>query len=184
MRISRHRRNYQARPEEPRYRANEQITAPEVRLVGEDGQNLGVVPTAQAIAEARERGLDLVEISPKIQQPVVKLINFTQFKYEKQKEARLQKAHAKKVDVKGVRLSVRICVHDLETRRSQAISFLEDGQKVQLEIVLRGREKAHSDLAGRVMYDFFESLKPLIPVKIEQPFSKQGGRLTMLISRV
>ncbi len=183
MRISRHRRNWQPRVEEPLYRTNEQIAVPEVRVIDEAGGNLDVMPTARAIAMARERGYDLVEISPKAQPPVVRFLNFTQFKYEKQKEARLQKAHAKKVEVKGVRLSVRIGQHDLEVRRGQALGFLEDGHKVQLEIVLRGREKAHADLAKSVMEDFVLSLKETYPVKIEQPFSKQGGRLTLLVAR-
>ncbi len=183
MRISRHRRNFQVRVEEPRYRTNEQITSPDVRVIDETGANIGVLSTIEAIATARERGLDLVEISPKAEPPVVKFINFTQFKYEKQKEARVQRAHAKKVEVKGVRLSVRIGAHDLEVRRKQALDFLIDGHKVQLEIVLRGRERQHSDLAEKVMRGFFESLKTEVGVKIEQPFSKQGGRLTMLIAR-
>lgn len=183
MRISRRRRNYTVRVEEPRYKANEQITSPEVRVIAEDGSNVGVLPTAEAIAQAKERGYDLVEISPKAVPPVVKYMDFTQFKYEKQKEMRLQKAHAKKVEVKGVRLSVRIGAHDLETRRGQALAFLEDGHKIQLEIVLRGRERAHAELAQRVMLDFFQSLKTDMDVKIEQPFSKQGGRLTILIAR-
>jgi translation initiation factor IF-3 len=172
------------RVEEPRYRANEQITNPEVRVIGENGENIGVMNTTDAIKEAHDRGFDLVEISPKAEPPVVKFIDFAQFKYEKQKEMRLQKAHAKKVEVKGVRLSVRIGAHDLETRRGQAIAFLEDGHKVQLEIVLRGREKAHADLAQKVMLEFFQSIKSTFDVKIEQPFSKQGGRLTILIARV
>jgi translation initiation factor IF-3 len=184
MRISRHRRNYQPRVEEPRYHANEQILVPEVRVVDESGATLGIMGTTQAITIAKERGYDLVEISPKATPPVVKFLDFTQFKYEKQKEARLQKAHAKKVEVKGVRLSVRIGDHDLGVRRNQALDFLKDGHKVQLEIVLRGRERQHADLAQQVMLDFFTSLKETFAVKIEQPFSKQGGRLTMLVARV
>jgi translation initiation factor IF-3 len=184
MRISRHRRNYTVRQEEPRYRANEQITAPEVLVIGEEGGSLGVLPTAKAIATARERGFDLVEISPKANPPVAKILDFAQFKYEKQKEARLMKAHAKKVEVKGVRLSVRIGAHDLETRKKSALEFLTDGHKVQIEVVLRGREKAHADLARQVMETFAKSLSsPEMPVKVEQPFSKQGGRLTLLVAR-
>ncbi|TAL19949.1 translation initiation factor IF-3 [Patescibacteria group bacterium] len=183
MRISRYRRHFHAKPEEPRYRANEGITAPEVRVVDENGGNLGVLPTSQALATARERGYDLVEISPKAVPPVVKFINYTQFKYEKQKEARLQKAHAKKVEVKGVRLSIRIGQHDLDIRREKALEFLNSGHKVQLEIVLRGREKQLTNMAEQVMRNFFQNLKSELTVKIEQPFSRQGGRLTMLIAR-
>lgn len=183
MRISRHRRNYQAKVEEPRFRVNEQIAVPQVRVIAEDGSNLDVMNTADAIALAHERGYDVVEISPKLEPPVVKFLNFTQFKYEKQKEARVQKAHAKKVDVKGIRLSARIGAHDLLVRRNQALEFLKNGNKVQLEIVLRGRERQHVDIGEKVMREFYEGLKPEIGIKLEQPFGKQGGRLTMLISR-
>lgn len=182
MRISRYRKF--KKPEPPRNRVNDQITVPEVRLIDENGTHIGVVPFAQAGEMAKERGLDLVEIDPKPVPPIIKMVDYGQFKYEKEKESRKQKAHAKTVEVKGVRLSVRIGEHDRDIRRKQAIGFLEDGDKVQVEIVLRGREKQHADLAARVMHTFFESLNQAIPSKIEQPISKQGGRMTLLVARV
>lgn len=183
MRISRHRRRFQQRVEEPKYRANDRITVPEVRIIDENGVHVGVMPVAQAIAMAQERGLDLVEISPKDVPPICKFLNFGQFKYEQEKKDRIQKAHAKKVEVKGVRLSLRIGAHDLDIRKSQAMEFLEDGDKVQVELILRGREKAHAALAEKVMYDFVERVKKDVLVRIEQPVSKQGGRMTLLIAK-
>lgn len=185
MRISRHRRTWRPRVIEPTYRANEQIRVPEVRVIDEEGQNVGVMPTPQAIALAREREMDLVEVFPKAVPPVCRVTNYGQFKYQKEKEARKQKAHAHKVEVKGVRLSVRIGEHDREVRRQKSFDFLREGDKVQVEMILRGREKAHSDLAQKVMEDFAASLNtPEMATKIEQPFQRQGGRLTLVVARV
>lgn len=182
MRISRYRKF--KKPEAPRFKVNDQITAPEVRLIDENGTHIGVVPFAQAGEMARERGMDLVEIDPKAAPPILKMVDYGQFKYEKEKEARKQKAHAKTVEVKGVRLSARIGEHDVDIRRRQAIGFLEGGDKVQVEIVLRGREKQHGQHASEVMNQFVASINETLPVKVEQPISRQGGRMTLLIARV
>ncbi|MBI4280710.1 translation initiation factor IF-3 [Candidatus Uhrbacteria bacterium] len=185
MRISRHRRTWRSKIEEPLYFANERIRAPEVRLIDEEGKNLGVISTAEALKIAGEREYDLVEVSPKAQPPIARLLDYGQFKYEKEKEARKQKAHAHKVMVKGVRLSVRIGAHDLEVRRQQALKFLREGDKAQIELILRGRERQHVDLAKGVMEDFAASLNASdMPTKIEQPFQRQGGRLTIIVARV
>ncbi len=162
---------------------NQFIRSPEVRVIDETGTNLGVLPTPQAIAMASERGYDLVEVSPKENPPIAKILDFGQFKYELEKEARKQKAHAKQVEVKGVRLSPRIGSHDLETRRAQALGFMKDGNKIMVDVVLRGRERQHADLAEKVMKDFIASLGSEFPVRIEQPLTRQGGRLQILVAR-
>lgn len=184
MRISRYRKFKRPEQMAPRFKVNDQIKAPEVRLIDETGKHVGVVAFADAAARAVEGSFDLVEIDPNPVPPIVKLVDYGQFKYEKEKEARKQKAHAKQVEVKGIRLSVRIGEHDLEVRRNQAKGFLEDGDKVQIEIILRGREKQHAGLASEVMNKFIESVKTSIPVKVEQPLTRQGGKLSMLIARI
>ena len=182
MRISR--RKHFVKQDILQYRFNEQLRViPEVRVIDENGINLGVLATSKALEIAAERGYDLVEVSPKDNPPIARLIDFGQFKYEKEKEARKQKAKSHNVEVKGVRLSLRIGSHDMEVRRDQAKRFLEEGDKVQIEIVLRGRERQFSDLAKRVMEKFVELIKQDLIVAIEQPFAKQGGRLTMVIGR-
>lgn len=183
MRISRHRRKFQQRVEEPKYRANDRITVPEVRVIDEAGVHVGTMATAEAIRMANERGLDLVEISPKDEPPICKFLDFGQFKYEQEKKMRIQKAHAKKVEVKGVRLSLRIGAHDIDIRKKQATEFLNDGDKVQVELILRGRERQHSELATKVMHDFVAALQADMEVRIEQPVSKQGGRMTLLVAK-
>ncbi len=184
MRISRHHRHWQPRAQEPQYPVNQFIRAPEVRVIDEENANLGVMPTPQALALAVERGYDLVAVTPKAVPPVCRFLDYGKFKYEKEKEVRKQKAHSHRVEVKGVRLSVRIGEHDLDVRREKGRDFLREGDKVQIEMILRGREKQHTDLARKVMEDFAAKLgTPEMPTKIEQPFDRQGGRLTMIIAR-
>jgi translation initiation factor IF-3 len=152
-------------------------------VITEDGEHLGILKTADALAKAREREQDLVIIQPKAEPPVAKVVDFGKFKYEKEKESRKQKAKLKTVEVKGIRLSVRIGAHDLDVRREQAKKFLENGDKVKIEIILRGRERRHGDLAQQIIYQFTESLNKLMPVKVEQPVTRQGGQLTSIIGK-
>lgn len=167
----------------PLYRANQQILAPEVRVIDENGVNLGVLPTMQAVATAQERGYDLVEVDPRPQPPIAKILNLGQFKYEREREMRKQKAKAKQVEVKGIRLSPRIGAHDLETRMRLAERFLEEGDKLRIEIILRGREKAHADLARGVIAGFVSQLQQKFPLTVEQPIQAQGGQLTTIVGK-
>ena len=181
MRISRYRR-FQ-KPVEPLYKANEQIKAPELRVIDENAKNVGVLPTAEALALAKERGFDLVEVMPNAQPPIAKFLDYGQFKYEKEKEARKQKAHAHKVEVKGIRLSIRIGEHDRGVRLEKAKEFLEEGDRVQVEIILRGRERQFIDLARQGIDRFVADLNAAVGVKIDQPFARQGGRLTVVVAK-
>jgi translation initiation factor IF-3 len=181
MRISRYRR-FQ-KPVEPQYRANEHIRAPEVRVIDENAKNLGVLATAEALVIARERGFDLVEVMPNAAPPIAKLLDWGQFKYEKEKEARKQKAHAHKVEVKGIRLSIRIGEHDRGVRLEKAKEFLDGGDRVQVEIILRGRERQFVDLARQGIDRFVADLDKAVGVKIDQPFARQGGRLTVVVAK-
>jgi len=181
MRISRYRR-FQ-KPVEPLYQVNEHIRAPEVRVIDEEGKNAGVMPTVEALRLARERGFDLVEVMPTATPPIAKFLDYGQFKYEKEKEARKQKAHAHKVEVKGVRLSLRIGAHDRAIRLEKAKQFMDEGDRVQVEIILRGREKQFTDLARQVIDSFVSELDAAVGVKIDQPFARQGGRLTVVVAK-
>ncbi len=151
-----------------------------MRVIGHDGTNLGVMATREAINEATKNGQDLVELNPKAVPPVCKMMNYGQYKYEQEKEARKAKARQKVVDLKGLRLSLRIKGADLDLRKNQARQFLENGDKVKVEMVLRGREKAHADLAQQIIEDFAKSIEY---ASILQPVSKQGGRLTIVLGR-
>lgn len=184
MRIHHRRRGgYQKKEELVTFKSNEAILAPEVFVIDDEGQSLGTMSTSQALSLAQERGFDLVEVSPKAEPPVCRLLNFGQFKYQKEKEIRQQKAHAKKVDVKGIRLSVKMGEHDLDIRRKQAEEFLADGQKLKIEINLRGREKEHGDIASSRIQEFITALSQTYPIVVEQAIARNGGNVSTTIAR-
>ncbi len=178
MRISHHRKK-----EEPQkiYLFNEGIVAHEVMVLDANGQNLGIMKTGAGIALAQERGLDLVEINPKSNPPVAKIIDFGQFRYTQEKEKRLQKAHQHIVDTKGVRLSLRIGGHDLEIRRLQALKFLNEGNKVKIEITLRGREMQQGQHAVQIAKEFADSIIKEMPIRWEQAVERAGNKVTAII---
>lgn len=165
------------------YRANDHIRVPNVRVIDDKGEDLGIIPTRKAIDLAVERELDLVEVAPKAEPPVCRIMDFGQFKYQKEKEERAKKSHARKVEVKGIRLSVRIGEQDLQTRLEKAKEFFEDGQKIKIEIILRGREKAHGDIAEKRINDFIAMLQPHYELYVEQPVKRQGGNVSAIIGR-
>lgn len=167
----------------PKFRVNAEITAPQVRVVDEEEGNLGVMDTRRAIELAQEKGLDLVEVSPKAEPPVCKILSFGQFKYEKEREARKNKQKAKTTEIKGIRLTPRIGAHDLEVRVKTAERFLEDGNKIKVEMRMRGREKAFVGLARETVEGFIASLRQKYDIIIEQPIQKNGGQLTAIIAK-
>lgn len=142
---------------------------------------LGVMPTAQALALAQERGLDLVEVNPTLKPPIAKILDFGQFQYKQQKMLQAQKAKAKRIEIKGIRISIKIGDHDREMREKQALGFLEEGHKVRVEMILRGREKGRGDLARELMSKFVQNLGE--GVVVETPFSRAGGNVSMLIAK-
>ncbi len=166
------------------YRLNNRITAPLLRIIDEEGEHLGVMPTSQALNLAQERGYDLVEVSPLENPPVAKFLDFGQFKYELEKKERLRKAKAPKIKIKGIRLSLRIAKGDLVLRKNQALEFLKSGNKVKIELILKGRERLHLNLAKEIFNNFTQSLKEEINLEVEQPLTIQGGRLTTIVKRV
>ncbi len=182
MRIHRHR---QRKPKFniPEYRANERIDVPEVRVIDENDVSLDILPTHKAIALARERGLDLIEVSPKANPPVCKFADAGHFKYQKEKEVRKQRAQSKEVEIKGIRLTMRIGSGDLTIRVEQAKKFFEHGNKVKAEMILRGRERAHFDKAKEVFGLFTTQLGAHYPIKVEQALKNQEGKLFMVLAR-
>ncbi len=160
-------------------RFNEAIRVPYVKLIDEDGQAMGQMETRKALYIARERGYDLVEVSPKEIPPVAKLIDYGEFKYKKEKLEQKKKVTQKKIDVKGIRLSLRISKHDLELRKKKTIEFFEEGHKVKIDLILKGREREHRNLAFEIINNF---IKDLGDIKIEQQVQAQGGLLTAIIA--
>lgn len=181
MRISR-----KKRPEKPLIAAvkiNTELDYPETLVIGEDGKSLGIMATSAAVALAEEKGLDLVEINPKSTPPATKLVKYSEFKYQKEKEARKQKAHSHVSDIKGIRLSVRIGDHDLENKRDQTKKFLDRGDKVKIELILRGREHGKLDLAYEIIKEFIKAVDAIVPVRQEQEVARQEHKLTAIIAK-
>lgn len=167
------------RVEPPKYRLNQFITAPEVRLIDDQGVNVGVVALTRALAMAQERGLDVIEVSPKAVPPVARLDHYGSFKYREEKEKQKQKAKQKKVEIKGIRISLNIGDHDRDVRIGQAKEFFTEGHKVRIEMILRGRERQHADLARKAITDFIGLLGE--GVHVEQPVTVMGGRFSTIV---
>ncbi|MEK7478702.1 MAG: translation initiation factor IF-3 [Patescibacteria group bacterium] len=137
-------------------RINEKINVREVRAIDETGANLGVIETSEALRLAKEKGLDLVEISPMAIPPVVKIISFDKYRYQEEKKWKKQRATQKIQEMKQVQISVREAVHDLGVKAVRVNKFLGEGNKVEVLLNLRGREKAHQDLAKTKLRDFIK----------------------------
>ena len=140
------------------YLINEQIRDREVRLIADDGEQLGIVPIGRALDIAEERGLDLVRMNSSTVPPVCKLMNFGRFKFEQTKREKEAKKNQKIVELKEVRLSPTIEDHDIEVRIKSTLKFLEDGDKVKVSIRFRGRQLSHTEVGGKVMKYFLEKL--------------------------
>jgi len=180
MRIKFHRVE---RKEVIEFKSNLQITAPQVFLIDENNEAVGIMPLEEARQKAQEAELDLVEINPKANPPVVKISNIGQMKYEREKKIHRQKMLQKKVETKNIRLSFRISEHDLAMRVSQAIKFLTKDNKIKVELILRGRERQYPQKAAAIISDFSNRLKanPELNIEVEQSLTNQGGRFTIIL---
>jgi translation initiation factor IF-3 len=169
--------------EEKKFRVNEQINVPEVFLIDENGVQIGKVTRNEALQRAQTAELDLVEVNPLVNPPVVKIIDYGQFKYEKDKKAHKQKVAQKKIDTKVIRLSVRIGWHDLEVRQDQAVKFFQKGHKLKIELILKGREKQHPEKAVAMINEFIKQLENTEGLNIvkEQDLTRMGGLYTIIL---
>ncbi len=152
---------------------NEKIRVPEVRVIGPDGQQLGVLSTSEALAKARDEGLDLVEVAPNERPPVCRIMDYGKYKYEKKKKKAQHGSHQPKT--KEIRLRPKTGQHDIDFKVKKAIGFLQHKDKVLVSVMFRGREMAHIEEGRRVMDQVLEQL--LEHGKIESPPSQQGRRM-------
>lgn len=159
---------------------NQEIRSPEIRVLGEDGSLLGIMDVPKALDIARGKGLDLIEIAPKAIPPVCRIMDYGKYLYHKAKQDRIQKAKQKKVEIKGIRLSVRTGQHDLEFKAKKVKDFLDTGDKVKIDMVLKGREKAHFDFAEEKLKGFLALLGTL---KYEQALKRTPQGLVVIISK-
>ena len=138
-----------------------------------------MTPT-DALQVAREQELDLVEIAPMAKPPVCKIMDYGKYQYQQSRIDRVNKAKQKKIDIKGIRIGFKTDVHDLEVKRNMAEKFLKKGQKVKIEIFLRGREKAHQDLARKNIEEFIKTIT--IPFNLEQEIKRYPGGFNTIIA--
>jgi translation initiation factor IF-3 len=167
-----------AAPVREDYRINEQIDVPEVRLIDDAGEMLGVVSLREAQARADDLGLDLVEVSPTAQPPVCKILDYGKFKYEAQKKANAARKKQRVIDVKEIKMRPSIDDNDYNIKMRKIFSFLEEGDKVKVTMRFRGRELAHQDIAMRVLTRVRDQVGEL--AKVEQ-FPRMEGRQMVMV---
>lgn len=161
-------------------RINHQIKSPSLRVINEEGKQIGVMSSSEALALAQEHGLDLVEIAPMANPPVAKIIDFDKFRYQQKKQEQQQKKNAKKTEVKTIWISVRISQHDMQIKAKKVSEFLSEGDLVKIELRMRGREQAYGDIAHRQITGFLGYIST--PYKVDVPVKRMGGTLSVTIS--
>ncbi|MBN1435720.1 MAG: translation initiation factor IF-3 [Sedimentisphaerales bacterium] len=159
---------------------NEQIRIPQVRVIDQDNQQIGVINTAEAQMMAREVGLDLVEVAPKSVPPVCRIMDYGKWKYEQKKKEHKARQKQHQISIKEVRLRPKIDKHDQEFKLKNARQFLEKGHKVQFTMLFRGREMAHTNLARDMFNEIIAGLSDI--AKVESPAGQQGRRMIMIMA--
>lgn len=159
---------------------NEQIRDREVRVISEDGEQLGIMSARDAQKLAREADLDLVKISPGAKPPVCKIIDYGKYRYEQARKEKEAKKKQRTIDVKEIRLSPNIDTNDLNTKANQARKFLSKGDKVKVSLRFRGREMAHLDVGREILDTFFEKLEEV--AVIDKPAKMEGRSMVMFLS--
>ena len=159
---------------------NEQIRDREIRLIGEDGEQLGIMSAREAMKIAQEAELDLVKIAPAAKPPVCKIIDYGKYKYEQARKEKEAKKKQKTVEVKEVRLSPNIDINDLNTKINNAKKFISKGNKVKVTLRFRGREMAHVQQSKHILDDFAETLADVAVV--EKPAKMEGRAMSMVLA--
>lgn len=159
---------------------NEQIRDKEVRVIGENGEQLGIMSSKEAMALAEEAGVDLVKIAPNAQPPVVRIVDYGKFKYEQMKREKEAKKKQHVVEIKEIRLTPNIDTNDLNTKISAAKKFLKDGDRVKVTLRFRGREMAHMQTSKHILDDFAEGLADC--ATIEKAPKVEGRSMTMFLA--
>ncbi len=163
-------------------RVNDRISAPRVRVVGENGEQIGVIPSREALDMARERGLDLVEVAPQSEPPVCKFMDYGKYRYEKSKKERINKKKQISVQLKEIRLRPKTDDHAFDFKLRHIKEFLSQGKKVKVYVHFRGREMVHQELGGRLLRMIKEQVGELGGVAQEPKL--EGRNLIMILNPV
>jgi len=169
-------------PERDPTRINERIRASEVRLIDEEGTQVGIVPTNEALALASERDLDLVEVAPDAKPPVARLLDYSKYKYEQEQKAKAARKHQQQVNVREIKLRPKIATHDYETKKGHVERFLRQMDKVKVTIMFRGREQAHPERGRALLQRLYDDIEDL--ATIEQEPEQEGRNMSMLLAPV
>jgi translation initiation factor IF-3 len=159
---------------------NERIRVPQVRLISETGDQVGVIPTEQALRYAQERDLDLVEVAAEARPPVCRVLDYSKYKYEQDQKAKAARKHQQQVTIREMKLRPKIATHDYETKRGHVRRFLDNGDKVKVTIMFRGRETTHPERGEQLLMRLAEDVEDL--GTIEQRPSLDGRNMTMVMN--
>ena len=159
---------------------NEQIRDREVRVVGPEGDQLGIMSSRDALRMAEERNMDLVKIAPQATPPVCKIIDYGKFRFEQSKREKEARKNQRIVDIKEVRLSLNIDKHDIDTKKKHATRFLQDGNKVKVSIRFRGREMGHPELGLEIMRNFASEMADV--ANVERAAKLEGRTMMMFLA--
>jgi translation initiation factor IF-3 len=167
-------------PERDTTRVNERIRVPQVRLIGADGEQLGIVDTAEALQRAQEADLDLVEVAPNSNPPVTRLLDYSKYRYEQEQKQKAARKHQQQVNVREIKLRPKIADHDYETKKGHVERFLRGRDKVKITIMFRGREQAHPERGRNLLQRLFEDLDGLATIESEP--LQEGRNMSMMLA--
>ena len=162
---------------------NNRIRAQQVRVIDETKKQLGIMPLLKALEIAKERSLDLIQVTEKVEPPVCKLGDYGKYLYLEEKKERSVRKN-KGGELKGIRLTYNISLHDMETKAKLAEKFLKKGDRIKIELPLRGRQKALGNFAKEKMNKFLETLGSHISIKIEKELKREPRGFTMIVSKI
>jgi len=166
-------------PERDPTRINERIRVPKVRLIGADGEQVGIVETSEALERARAADLDLVEVASEAKPPVTRLLDYSKYKYEQEQKQKAARKHQQQVNIREIKLRPKIATHDYETKKGHVERFLRGGDKVKVTIMFRGREQSHPERGRDLLQRLFEDLDGL--AVIESAPLQEGRNMSMLL---
>ena len=169
-------------PERDSTRINERIRVPEVRLIDEHGDQVGVMKSEDALRYAQERDLDLVEVAADARPPVCRVLDYSKYKYEQEQKAKAARRHQKQVNVREIKLRPKIADNDYETKKNHVVRFLKGDDRVKVTIMFRGREQSHPERGTALLMRLAEDVAEL--GTIEQRPIQDGRNMTMLLSPV
>jgi translation initiation factor IF-3 len=179
-RLLRPRRRIDQRPQEPTTRINDAIRVPQVRLIGADGEQIGIKSTDEALKYAWDKNLDLVEVAPDAKPPVCRVMDYSKYRYEQEQKAKLARKHQSTITIKEIKLRPKIDPHDYATKKGHVVRFLKNRDKVKVTIMFRGREMTHPDRGRALLLKLAEEVSDLGVV--ESAPLQDGRNMVMMLA--